>query len=159
MWNLYALQSNLTSQKKLTTIQDQANAYLKGADPGLSTEWYALQLLLAKGTQKQAKISASRKQLLSLQQEDGGWGWLANEESDALATGISLYALITTGMPPEETSAGKAIQFLISTQQANGSWKVKGTKEKKKATVQETATYWGTAWATIGLLQTLPSEQ
>lgn len=158
MWNLFALQSNSIPQKKLSPIQDKANAYLKNADPGLSTEWYALQLLLANGTQDQAKISTALEELRSLQKEDGGWGWLANEESDALATGISLYAMSVAGMTKDKTPMSKAIQFLISTQQADGSWKVKGTKEKKKATVQETATYWGTAWATIGLLQTLPSE-
>ncbi len=50
----------------------------------------------------------------------------------------------------------KATQFLLSTQQADGSWQVKGTKQGRKDRVEETACYWGTAWAAIALLQALP---
>jgi hypothetical protein len=49
-----------------------------------------------------------------------------------------------------------ACQFLVETQRDDGSWDVRGTKERKKNGLEETSTYWGTTWATIGLLQTLP---
>ena len=51
---------------------------------------------------------------------------------------------------------GRAQPFLVSIQLKDGSWAVKGTKENKKDRVEETASYWGAAWATLGLLQTLP---
>jgi hypothetical protein len=32
---------------------------------------------------------------------------------------------------------------------------VKGTKKNKRRQIEPTATYWGTCWAVIGLLETL----
>ena len=51
---------------------------------------------------------------------------------------------------PAKNSAGQW------TQQANGSWNVKGTKFKKKDRVEQTSIYWGTTWASLALISYLP---
>ncbi|MCA9020956.1 MAG: hypothetical protein KDA74_12490, partial [Planctomycetaceae bacterium] len=73
-----------------------------------------------------------------------------------LGTGMALYALLEAGVDRQDATVKRAQQFLVSTQRPDGSWPVKGTKEKKKANVEETAVYWGTCWAVIGLVESLP---
>lgn len=142
--------------EKSKPVVDKAIQFIKASAPGKSTEWYAVRLLLA----VQAKDSEVRdqmvKQLRSLQKPDGGWGWMVADDSDALGTGMALYALVVAGLDQGDASIKRAQQFLVSTQRKDGSWPVKGTKEKKKASVQETAVYWGTCWAVIGLVESLP---
>ena len=94
-------------------------------------------------------------ELAKQQQSDGGWGWLVNDPSDALGTGMALYALLQTSSV-EPAVIQRAQQFLVATQGDDGSWPVKGTKAKKRDSVQETATYWGTTWAVIALTESLP---
>lgn len=60
------------------------------------------------------------------------------------------------GVASDDPVLGRAQQILVRTQLKDGSWAVKGTKESKKGRVEETASYWGAAWATRGLLQRLP---
>jgi hypothetical protein len=86
-----------------------------------------------------------------------GWGWIADESSDALATGMALYAMRQARVERDDSAVQSAQQFLMDTQQEDGSWAVHGTKESKKESMEETAGFWGTAWATIGLLQILPA--
>ncbi len=76
--------------------------------------------------------------------------------SDALGTGLALYALesIRAQLDPERLALAR--KFLISSQQKDGSWSVKGTKKKKRHKIEETSTYWGTAWAVIALASGLP---
>ncbi|QDV49118.1 prenyltransferase/squalene oxidase repeat-containing protein [Gimesia fumaroli] len=142
--------------EKSAPVVEKAMQFINASPPGKSTEWYAVRLLLA----VQAKDSEVRdqmlKQLHSLQKPDGGWGWMVADESDALGTGMALYALLEAGVNREDASIKQAQQFLVSTQRKDGSWPVKGTKEKKKASVQETAIYWGTCWAVISLVESLP---
>jgi N-acyl-D-amino-acid deacylase len=45
--------------------------------------------------------------------------------SDAYATGQALWVLFTVGRAPDEAECRRAIEFLLSTQQADGSWFVK----------------------------------
>lgn len=88
------------------------------------------------------------------QNEDGGFGWLRKGESDAIATGQVLFAAASLNdTKPFANVLNKAISFLLTTQEENGSWKVKGTKKNRQAKIQETATYWGTCWAVIGMLE------
>lgn len=49
--------------------------------------------------------------------------------------------------------------FLRKTQQEGGSWPVHGTKKDKRGRVEPTATYWGSCWAVLGLLETLPASE
>ena len=63
---------------------------------------------------------------------------------------------------PDEAIA-KAQAYLRGSQEPGGSWKVSTasfhplTGKPRDARTDDVYTYWGTAWATIGLLQTLPA--
>lgn len=70
-------------------------------------------------------IQQQANKLIAAQHADGGWSQLDSLQSDAYATGQSLYALqqsgaITTGAPAYQ----KGIAYLLRTQQADGSWNV-----------------------------------
>jgi squalene-hopene/tetraprenyl-beta-curcumene cyclase len=78
------------------------------------------------------------------------------DESDALGTGVALYALAGDGLSADHPAITRGRQFLFERQQAAGSWKVEGTKKDKAKKIEPTATYWGTCWAVIGLAETLP---
>lgn len=155
MWLKLALLTAADDPANQKTIQ-QAQSYLDKSQPGKSTEWYVLQLLLASSQKQNQQRDQLTQQLQSLQHDDGGWGWLTDDPSDALGTGMALYALRKAGVDLQAEPVRRAEQFLIATQKKDGSWPVKGTKAKKKGSVQETAVYWGTTWAVIGLLECLP---
>jgi len=114
--------------------------------------------LLALESGDDAATETATKELLALQKSDGSWGWLKSDPGDALATGMSLYALVKSAEANahDDKTVQGAIKFLIENQRQDGSWAVKGTKEKKKGRIEETAVYWGTTWAAIALLEMLP---
>lgn len=142
MWTLLALKPAADDP-----VRQRAEDYLAKAQPGQSTEWHALRLLL------KSDDPALRQALLGFQRDDGGWGWLTKEPSDAFGTGLALYALMKSGLPADHDSRKKAVAFLKSTQKPDGSWPVPSTRARDKNKINKTATYWGTAWAVIGLLE------
>ena len=94
--------------------------------------------------------------LLNSQNEDGGWGWRLDQQSDALGTGLALYALTQVDSKRSEViqkAAVDAKKFLISTQEADGKWLVPGTKKSAQGRPTQTANDWGTAWAVIALIE------
>lgn len=151
MWTLLALKS-YADEEAPVEVQKRADEFLATAAPGQSTEWHAVRLL------QEPDDAALRDSLLKLQHEDGGWGWLAKEPSDAFGTGLALYALAKSGLPAANASIRKAVAFLSKTQMPDGSWPVPSTRARDKNKVNKTATYWGTAWAVIALLETQSSE-
>lgn len=154
MWNALAL--GTATGDSYRAARGKALAWLATQPEDVSTEPYAARLLLA--AQSGGDTSEPKAKLLALQHEDGGWGWLAADPSDALATGLALYALRYAGSPADDTSVTRAVAFLTSTQNPDGSWTVHGTKENAKDRPAETASYWGTCWATIALTSTLPEK-
>lgn len=164
VWHAVALTRELASesdavrQETLKSALDVAVKKFSVRKDAASTEWYIARLLLALESGDDAVAETSMKELLSLQQPDGSWGWLKSDPGDALATGMSLYALVKSAdfNSQREAAVQLAVKFLIENQRDDGSWAVTGTKEKKKGKVEETAVYWGTTWAAIALLETLP---
>ena len=108
------------------------------------------------------EVKKARQGLLQNQKEDGGWAQLPGMESDAYATGQTLYTLVTTTVPSERNSEfTKAIKrarsYLIRTQKQDGSWFVKsrskpiqkffdnGDPHGKDQFISISATSWATA--------------
>ena len=146
MWTLLALKSYAGAELEAEVMR-RAEEYLAKAQPGLSTEWQAVRLLL------KPEDAMLREVLLKAQHEDGGWGWLTNEPSDAFGTGLALYVLARSGLLLTDESVQRAVAFLKKTQMPDGSWAVPSTRSRDKNKVNKTATYGGTAWAVIGLLE------
>ena len=108
------------------------------------------------------EVKKARQGLLKNQQEDGGWAQLPGMESDAYATGQTLYTLVTTTVPSERNSEfikaiKRARSYLIRTQKKDGSWFVKsrskpiqkffdnGDPHGKDQFISISATSWATA--------------
>jgi ankyrin repeat protein len=115
------------------------------------------------------EIAAARKDLLAMQQPSGGWPQTPNYPADAYSTGEALYALNRTGTAREEAAFRRGLRFLISTQAADGTWRVH-TRMLSPADVSpkyfttgfpykkdEYLSYAGSSWAAMALLAALPS--
>jgi len=76
------------------------------------------------GNHKDAAQSALRE-LLATQKADGGWSDIDIMESSVYATGRALYALQVAGVPPSNTAYERGVQYLLNTQQQDGSWFVR----------------------------------
>jgi ankyrin repeat protein len=86
--------------------------------------WRVLGLAWAGGKEKDA-LQKSIHELLAVQRADGGWSDLDTMESGAYATGKALFSLQVAGLSPSDPAYKRAVQFLLSTQQEDGSWYVR----------------------------------
>jgi hypothetical protein len=96
------------------------------------------------------------KSLLSRQNTDGGWGQTKEAKSDAFATGQALYALAEAGRKSDDPALAKAREFLIKSQQVDGSWAMTsrpGGPGGKSAKNLEPISHVGSAWAHLGLMR------
>ena len=152
-WIALALGTDPTTKSK--PVRDRALARLAKAERGVSTEWLVVRLLLAVQSGAKQETATWQARLLDAQRPVGGWGWLVDEEANAFGTGMAIYALRQAQLPADHAALQKAVGWLVKSQDEDGSWPVPGTKKKAKGRVVETATYWGTCWATLGLLATL----
>lgn len=153
IWALLALDKSAPRDELKKKVEAARNLFDK-AKPGQSAEWWAVRLMFERRFGDAQQADALLAQLKKLQHEDGGWGWLVSEDSDALATGIVLYAL--RHEQDVGPVVGRAQKFLLATQQKNGSWRVPSTLQRFNGAEKPTSTYLGTAWAAIGILNTLP---
>ncbi len=71
------------------------------------------------------KIDAAREAVFRAQREDGGWGQLPGMESDAYATGLTLFTLQRVRVPTTHPAYRRGLAFLLRTQLEDGSWFVK----------------------------------
>lgn len=154
MWLALALAEEDSPEARPTV--EAALAAVADGPAAVSTEWHALRILLAVQEQQGDVRDQGVASLRAAQHADGGWGWLLADESDALGTGIALYALRSAGVSRDDPAVVRGRDALLQLQRDDGTWPVGGTKAKKKDRVEETATYWGTTWAVLGLLATLP---
>ena len=70
-------------------------------------------------------ITTAARNILGTQRDDGGWAQTEAMTSDAYATATALAALLHSGhLKPDTEQALKAAEFLINTQQQDGSWHV-----------------------------------
>jgi ankyrin repeat protein len=102
------------------------------------------------------------QELLASQRPDGGWSQLPAMPSDAYATGLALYALhVGGGMATEDPAYQRGVQFLLRTQDEDGSWYV--NKRTAPANTyfdagfphgeSQFTSFGATCWATMALLQ------
>lgn len=155
LWILYALLSLDTPDEPVMASRDRALDWFKKTKLGTSSELLAVRLALAVKLGETESAQEVARTLVSRQEADGGWSWSKGRASDAYATGQSLYALGLAGSERDTAAIQKAWRFLAKTQKPDGSW-LAPTKKQKGA--DEISSYWGTAWATIGLVRTLPSR-
>lgn len=147
LWTLLAL----ARERELPENYERSLVTVSEIEP-VSTEWWVARLLLSAELQDPA-VGEYRDNLLRLQRDDGGWGWLSDEDSDALATGMAMFALASVDIGKGlDQQLAAAAEFLHQTQESDGSWKVPGTKKAARNRPTQTSNYWGTAWAVIGLL-------
>jgi hypothetical protein len=104
----------------------RAVGWLEKAQPA-TTEDRAFKILgLIWGGGNQAAIQKTARELLALQQSDGGWGQLPSLASDAYATGQALVALRESrALAADSPTYRRGIQFLIESQLEDGSWHVR----------------------------------
>ncbi|HTF71849.1 MAG TPA: ankyrin repeat domain-containing protein [Edaphobacter sp.] len=138
----------------------KAGAWLAKANPGGASDenWKLLGLFWSKAGPEQ--IAQSARLVLNHQRADGGWAQLPGLGSDAYATGQSLYALAVAGTLDTNSAAWKrGIAYLLKTQQADGTWRVKSRSFPFQPYFESGFPYgsdqWismaGSSWATIAL--------
>jgi hypothetical protein len=112
-------------QAPLAERIERARAWLVAAKPASNTE-HAFRLLgLAWAGDAAEPVAEESRQLLDSQRSDGGWSQFPSLESDAFATGLTLYALHAGGTPASHAAHRRGIEFLLRTQLDDGSWHVK----------------------------------
>ena len=164
LWNLLALRTVDEAEDQRPKIEESAEKWLASSElaknkSAKSAEWFTIRLLLEVRRGADKAVASARSDLLALQRDDGGWGWLTGSESDALATGPAILALMESGLTGEDEAVRKAVNFLLETQRKYGTWRVESTRARDKGAVKPTSVYWGTTWAAIGLSQLLPIEE
>jgi hypothetical protein len=139
--------------------REKAAAWLSKSKPGASTQATALRLFGAVREGKPPKqLRAGIDRLLSRQNDDGGWGQDKGLASDAYATGQALYFLSLAGVKNDRTEIQRAVSFLVATQRKDGSWPMTSRAHPgaKPFTNPVPITYFGSAWATLGLMRSVP---
>jgi len=137
----------------------RATAWLRGAKP-ITAEDRAFRLLgLTWGSADSAVRRDAAKDMVALQQADGGWSQRAELATDAYATGLTIYALKESGSEVPAPAVERASQYLRSTQRADGSWYVRSRSAKFQPYFESGFPYehdqWissmATGWATAAL--------
>ena len=168
---LLALAASDVGPPVVEETRKKAAAWVENAEPPKSVETLVFRALYARRFGKPEEVDAVSAAILKLQHADGGWAYIVGEAaSDALGTGQVLYWL---GEVPGVEAAGaveRGRNWLLSTQREDGSWPAQSTlfskvdrsgptKASSLKNVTDIYTYWGSAWATIGLLQAVPLNQ
>lgn len=94
--------------------------------------------------------------MLAQQNTDGGWSQTKTMNGDAFATGLCLYALRGQKSDGIDRAIRRAQSFLCKNQQPDGSWPMTSRPAEPRgpgpAGDLRPITYFGTAWATVGLV-------
>ena len=104
--------------------------------------------------------------LLTTQRSDGGWSDLPTMASTPYSTAKSLVALQLGGLAASDPRYQRAVQYLLSTQQEDGSWYTKtralGFQPYFDGSFPHGYDQWvsaaGTSWAAMALTLALPKE-
>jgi squalene cyclase len=148
-------------QAEISLRSKKAVSWLINTVPETNEEKVFQLLGLTWGKTDQKIIRQQAKKLLTAQRGDGGWAQLNALESDAYATGQSLYALNESGqLKVDDAAYQKGISFLLNTQFDDGSWKVQSRSYPVIPFVEtgfphgknQFISAAGTNWATMALI-------
>ena len=159
-WSLLALASTPDGRQQSATALEKTRDWLKTAQEPTTVETLIVRALAQQRFAPESDGKPAVQKLLSHQLPDGGWGWkLTDTHSNPLSTGQVLYAL--SQLAPNSPAIAPAQRWLLSAQQADGSWPTDGAIFSSRPPAQHARIapiylHWGTAWATLGLLHTLP---
>lgn len=144
--------------------REKAAAWLSKAKPTDTTQATALRLLLDVRTGKDARqLQSGIDQLLKRQNADGGWSQVRDLASDGYATGQALYVLSFAGVKNDRPEIQRAVSFLVATQRDDGSWSMTSRNHPGVETTRKPIrnpvpiTYFGSAWAALGLVRSVPT--
>jgi len=165
---LLALSTDEADRQAADDARTKAAALLAKNEPATATETLVFRTLYARRFGKPEEVDALLAGILKLQHADGGWASVIGEAvSDSLATGQVLYVLQQSPDSASAAAIARAQNWLLGTQREDGGWPIDLTRiskvdrsapAKAKSLKDATAiyTYFGSAWATIGLLQGVP---
>ena len=144
-------------------IQRGQQWLLQAKPHGNEEEVFRLLGLVWSQADKQA-VKTQITRLLESQQANGGWQQLPYLETDAYATSMAMYGLYEAGLQPDTPVFQKAIGYLLSTQQTDGSWHVKSRSQPVQSYFESGFPHgtdqWisatATGWASVMLLKSLP---
>jgi hypothetical protein len=139
--------------------REKASAWLEKTSPAGSTQATAMRLFRdVRAGKPPNQLEAGIARLLGLQQHDGGWGQEADLSTDAYATGQALYFLSLAGVARDRSEVQRGVAFLVNRQNNDGSWPMTSRAHPgaKPMTNPVPITYFGSAWATLGLLRSVP---
>lgn len=142
--------------------RDLALKWLKSRPPADTTQYWAMRLLTSvRGENSSRERRRLVEQLLQRQNSDGGWAQTPELASDAYATGQSLYVLSLAGVKNGRKEIRRGVDFLVSTQLEDGTWKMipRATPERQASKNLWPINHIGAAWATMGLVRSLPPEK
>ncbi len=151
IWSLLALDSLSYSTDSVVASWGRLQDSLETEGRETSQELVALRMVVEHELGNAGRAERWQLEVLELQNPDGGWGWLREDASDALATGQTLYALARVGVGSEHPAVRRAQRFLIDSQHDDGSWEVATTL--RHPSDPEISSYWGTGWAAVGMLR------
>jgi hypothetical protein len=152
----------------------QASAYQKSVEAAAvwlatarsrNTDDMTWRLLgLAWASKDRQAIEEAKRELLATQRSGGGWSDIKSMDSSVYATGKALVALQTAGLPVTDDSYRRGVQFLLRTQEVDGSWYVKSRalafQPYFDAGFPHGFDQWisaaGTSWATMALALATP---
>jgi hypothetical protein len=140
----------------------KARAWLDSAQlAGLHQEKAMKVLLGIRSGKPRDELQSTIDELLALQRPDGGWSQTVPQpRSDAFATGQTLYVLALAGFTAEQPEIKRAIDFLVATQVADGSWTMlsratpDGSPGSSKLLTPINCA--SASWATLGLVRLVP---
>lgn len=143
----------------LRDSRDKAAAWLAKTKPGDTTQSAVLRLFAEVRPDRPSKeLRPAIDRLMERQNGDGGWSQLKGLPSDAHATGQALYALGVAGVARDRSEIQRAVSFLLDTQRADGTWPMipRAQPGEKPNKINGPLDYLGSAWATLGLMRSIP---
>jgi N-acyl-D-amino-acid deacylase len=110
-------------------------------------------------------VAAARIAVLKAQRPDGGWAQLDEMDSDAYATGQTMFILQATGLRVHEKAFRRGLDFLLKSQKPDGSWFVRSRSKPIQADFDNGDPHGkdqfistpATAWATAALAAAIPA--